>query len=116
MSAQITEALGKLDVMISDAANGNDRAVATAATAAPDAASAAVAPAGGDGVASIRAELASMFTASIAAALPMAAGEAAAVAVCGNPQFGDYQCNNAMALFGKLKGKVSSCPGGGSTA
>lgn len=29
----------------------------------------------------------------------------AAVAQCNNPKFGDYQCNNAMALFGKLKGK-----------
>ena len=26
-----------------------------------------------------------------------------AIAVCGNPAFGDYQCNNAMALFQRLK-------------
>ena len=24
------------------------------------------------------------------------------------PKFGDYQCNNAMALFGRLKGQVHS--------
>jgi hypothetical protein len=28
---------------------------------------------------------------------------APAVAVCGNPAFGDYQCNNAMPLFQRLK-------------
>jgi hypothetical protein len=28
------------------------------------------------------------------------------VAACNNAKFGDYQCNNAMQLFAKLKGKV----------
>jgi arginyl-tRNA synthetase len=27
------------------------------------------------------------------------------VAACNNPKFGDYQCNNAMSLFAKVKGK-----------
>lgn len=33
------------------------------------------------------------------------AGVEAAVAPCNQPKFGDYQCNNAMALFGRMKGK-----------
>jgi len=27
---------------------------------------------------------------------------------CNNPKFGDYQCNNAMALHGRLKGQASA--------
>ncbi len=27
------------------------------------------------------------------------------IAPCNNPKFGDYQCNNAMQLFAKVKGK-----------
>lgn len=106
MSAQITEALQKLDVMISTA--GTERSVATsAATSQADTAPVSkMAAAGNSTVGSIRAELGTLFTESIASALPQAEGVAAAVAVCSNPQFGDYQCNNAMALFGKLKGKV----------
>ncbi|GAB4821599.1 hypothetical protein N2152v2_008645 [Parachlorella kessleri] len=123
MSAEIGQALGKLDSMISEASAG--RSVSTAATAQPAAAapttdtngtlappsaaaaadSAALTTGSGDAVTSIRAELSSLFTAAIAAALPAAAGTPAAVAPCNNPQFGDYQCNNAMALFGKVKGQ-----------
>ena len=33
-----------------------------------------------------------------------------AVAVCGNPQFGDYQCNNAMALFQRLRSEPGGQP------
>jgi hypothetical protein len=116
MSAQITEALGKLDTMISDAGAGASRAVSTAAAAEQAVTSSSSNPTNGslavgngsatDNVASIRAELTDLFTSAINAALPAAAGTPAAVAQCGNPQFGDYQCNNAMALFGKLKGKV----------
>ena len=32
---------------------------------------------------------------------------------CGNPKFGDYQCNNAMALHGRMKGQVGGCMGAG---
>lgn len=109
MAAQITEAMQKLDAMISDAAAQQPQQQQNGSAAA------AAAPAGGDGVASIRAELTNLFTASIAAAMPAAAGEVAAVFQCNNPQNGDYQCNNAMALFGKLKGKVrcQAAPRGG---
>jgi hypothetical protein len=31
--------------------------------------------------------------------------ESPVIAPCNNPKFGDYQCNNAMALFAKVKGK-----------
>ena len=132
MSAEIGQALSKLDDLISEASA--ERSVSTAATAQPAAAapatdtngalappiaaaaaaaaaapgdSAALTSGNGDSVTSIRTELSSLFTAAIAAALPAAAGTPAAVAPCNNPQFGDYQCNNAMALFGKVKGQVS---------
>jgi arginyl-tRNA synthetase len=60
-----------------------------------------------DGVASISQELTALFTAGLRTALP-AAEEGAQVVRCNNAKFGDYQCNNAMALFGKLKGTVSN--------
>lgn len=110
MTSQIAEALQKLDVMLGDAsahqAQQAQRAVVTSAAAAPVANGAPATAAGEDHVASIRAELASLFTASIAAALPAAEGQSAIIAPCNNPAHGDYQCNNAMALFGRLKGKV----------
>jgi len=52
----------------------------------------------------MRGELAQLFQQALDAAYPEA-GEKAIVEQCGNPQFGDYQCNNAMAMFGKMKGK-----------
>ena len=118
MAAQITEALQKLDAMISDAATNGSAAQQQQQQQQQRDVSAAAAGSGSaiatpDGVASIRAELARLFTDSIAAALPAAAGEAAAVAACNNAAHGDYQCNNAMALFGKLKGKVGTRPGCG---
>lgn len=51
----------------------------------------------------MRAELRRLFSRAIAAAFPDAPAEVALVP-CANPKFGDYQCNNAMAIFGKLKG------------
>ena len=153
MSQQISEALGKLDLMIAGAAGGG-------AAGAPAAElTTAAAPAGGQG--SVRQRLAAAFQQGIDAAFPAMAGEPAIVAVsrsragpgcclagrrprlplrlgvrgccrrhpaaraggavmvclaalpvrrcpqpCNNPKFGDYQCNNAMALHGKMKGKV----------
>eukprot|EP00887_Chlorella_sp_A99_P002749 scaffold6.g2749.t1 len=108
MSQQIGDALSKLDLMIASASSGVAPAsAAPSPVAAPAAAAdgAAAAGAKGDGVGSIRAELGAAFGASLAAAFPQLAGEKPAVAQCNNPQHGDYQCNNAMAVFGKLKGK-----------
>eukprot|EP00192_Tetraselmis_astigmatica_P021566 CAMPEP_0117666170 /NCGR_PEP_ID=MMETSP0804-20121206/10222_1 /TAXON_ID=1074897 /ORGANISM="Tetraselmis astigmatica, Strain CCMP880" /LENGTH=297 /DNA_ID=CAMNT_0005473675 /DNA_START=236 /DNA_END=1130 /DNA_ORIENTATION=+ len=53
---------------------------------------------------SIQDELASLFDAAIKQAFPDM-DVPAAVAQCNNPKNGDYQCNNAMALFGRMKGK-----------
>ncbi|KAL6784922.1 TSR1 [Auxenochlorella protothecoides x Auxenochlorella symbiontica] len=53
---------------------------------------------------SIRQELTSLFGASISSTFPDA-GVQPSVAQTNDPKFGDYQCNNAMALFAKCKGK-----------
>ena len=38
----------------------------------------------------------------------------AQVVQCGQPKYGDYQCNNAMALFARIKGQVRvGCGAGG---
>lgn len=102
MSQQITEAIGQLDLMISSAAAPGNGAVAAAAPAA--AAPAAVSTVAGG---SMRQQLAAAFQTAIDAAFPAMAGEPAIVVACNQPKFGDYQCNNAMALHGKMKGKVS---------
>lgn len=52
----------------------------------------------------LRNELRGLFRAALGTAFPAAADEEPLIAVCGQPRFGDYQCNNAMPLFGKLKG------------
>lgn len=52
---------------------------------------------------SVRAELGSLFQTAISSAYPQLQ-EGPVIAPCNNPKFGDYQCNNAMGLFGKLKG------------
>lgn len=56
-------------------------------------------------VPSLRAELTEVFRQALESAYPSANIEPA-VAQTNEPKFGDYQCNNAMALFGQLKGKV----------
>ncbi len=102
MSQQITDAIGQLDLMISSAAAPGNGAMAAAAPAA--AAPPAVATVAGG---SMRQQLAAAFQTAIDAAFPAMAGEPAIVVACNQPKFGDYQCNNAMALHGKMKGKVS---------
>lgn len=92
MTQHITEAMSKLDAMISTAADGGGAAGPASQGAG-----------GGDGVGSVEQELTRLFTAAVAAAFP-AAAEPGALAVCNNPKHGDYQCNNAMALFGRMKG------------
>lgn len=59
---------------------------------------------------SLRAELTDAFKQALESAYP-SAGIEPIVAQTNEPKFGDYQCNNAMALFGQLKGKVhyTSC-------
>ena len=104
MSQQISDALGKLDIMITNAAAaGGAGAAAPASTsaAAIAAPASAVTPSG-----SIRQRLTAVFQRSIDAAFPSMAGEPALVLPCNQPKFGDYQCNNAMALHGKMKGQV----------
>ena len=54
---------------------------------------------------SLRAELTDAFKQALESAYP-SAGIEPIVAQTNEPKFGDYQCNNAMALFGQFKGKV----------
>ncbi|KAI8475928.1 MAG: tRNA synthetases class I (R)-domain-containing protein [Monoraphidium minutum] len=57
---------------------------------------------------SVLSDLEALFGAAITAAFPGAADAgagAALVAQCNNASNGDYQCNNAMPLFGKMKGR-----------
>lgn len=98
MSQQITEAIGQLDLMITTAAAPGNGAVAAAPPA-------AAAPAAGAACGSMRQQLAAAFQTAIDTAFPAMAGEPAIVVACNQPKFGDYQCNNAMALHGKMKGK-----------
>ncbi|KXZ44683.1 hypothetical protein GPECTOR_63g12 [Gonium pectorale] len=51
----------------------------------------------------MRTELAELFRTALTVSYPSAGAEPV-VAACNNAKNGDYQCNNAMALFGKLKG------------
>lgn len=55
-------------------------------------------------VPSLRAELTDVFKKALEKAYP-SAHIMPIVAQTNEPKFGDYQCNNAMALFGQLKGK-----------
>ncbi len=105
MAAPLTTTMAALDAMLSDADGGAAAAGAAALAAAPagpPAAPALAPPPGGATVPSLAAELETLFGAAIAAAFPGAA-EPAALAPCNNPANGDYQCNNAMALFGRMK-------------
>ena len=58
-----------------------------------------------ESVPSLRAELTEVFRQALETAYPSTNIEPI-VAQTNEPKFGDYQCNNAMALFGQLKGKV----------
>lgn len=55
----------------------------------------------------LRSELEDLFHTALQAAYPDV-NEKPLVVPCNNPKFGDYQFNNAMALFGKLKGKAGA--------
>lgn len=85
MTQHITEALSKLDAMITTAAETS-------------------APSNSDSiVVNIIKELESIFGSAIATAFP-SSGNKAQIAICNQALHGDYQCNNAMGLFGRLKG------------
>ena len=53
-------------------------------------------------------ELRALFATAIEQAYP-GCGVVPTVAAS-NPKFADYQCNNAMALHGRMKGKVTGRP------
>ena len=57
-------------------------------------------------------QLAALFQEAISKAYPDL-NVPALIAPTNQPEHGDYQCNNAMSLFGRLKGKVSSPSGTG---
>ena len=61
--------------------------------------------AAGGRVPSVLAMLEELVQAALQQAFP-GASDRALVGPCRDAKFGDYQCNNAMSLFGKLKGKV----------
>ena len=54
---------------------------------------------------SMRGDVEALFRGAIAAAFPDLQGVEPMIAACNNAANGDYQCNNAMPLFGRLKGK-----------
>ncbi len=85
----ISEAISKLDKMAVSAAGAN-----SGGAAAPTSANQ-----------TMREELQALFRSAISAAFPsLGADFDVLVAPCNNPTNGDYQCNNAMPLFGRLKG------------
>lgn len=96
MSNKVTEALSKLDLMVQSASpspsQGQARSVVAQALAT-------------DKVRCVRHELVDLFSEAIQKAFPgLGSDERALVSACNQPKYGDYQCNNAMSLFGRLKG------------
>ena len=93
MSNKVTEALSKLDLMVESASAAKGRGGGVATLAANGAFS------------TMKDELTDVFARAIQAAFPSLGSEFdVLVAACNNPANGDYQCNNAMPLFGRLKG------------
>ncbi|KAK6120521.1 hypothetical protein DH2020_045738 [Rehmannia glutinosa] len=56
-------------------------------------------------VGSLKHQLAKLFEESLRLTVPEESDVDPAIAPCQNPRFGDYQCNNAMGLWSKVKGK-----------
>ncbi|KAL3617970.1 hypothetical protein CASFOL_038291 [Castilleja foliolosa] len=56
-------------------------------------------------VGSVKDQLAKLFKESLKVTFPEELDVDPAIAPCQNPKFGDYQCNNAMGLWAKVKGK-----------
>ncbi|XP_052182400.1 arginine--tRNA ligase, cytoplasmic-like isoform X2 [Diospyros lotus] len=63
-----------------------------------------------ENVGNLKQQLAKLFEASLRATVPGEVDVAPLIAAC-NPRFGDYQCNNAMSLWTKIKGKGSEFTG-----
>ncbi|XP_057507211.1 arginine--tRNA ligase, chloroplastic/mitochondrial-like isoform X2 [Actinidia eriantha] len=63
-----------------------------------------------ENVGSLKQHLAKLFEASLRATVPDELDVEPLIAAC-NPRFGDYQCNNAMSLWTKIKGKGSEFTG-----
>ncbi|XP_047327175.1 arginine--tRNA ligase, cytoplasmic-like isoform X2 [Impatiens glandulifera] len=63
-----------------------------------------------DNVASLKQQLAKLFEVSLKIVVPDESDLEPLIAAC-NPKFGDYQCNNAMNVWAKIKGKGSSYKG-----
>eukprot|EP01023_Acetabularia_acetabulum_P033619 TRINITY_DN3145_c1_g1_i3.p1 TRINITY_DN3145_c1_g1~~TRINITY_DN3145_c1_g1_i3.p1 ORF type:complete len:452 (-),score=80.26 TRINITY_DN3145_c1_g1_i3:127-1482(-) len=59
---------------------------------------------------SLSKELVAIFQTALSSSFPYLQGEQAVVVPCENPQFGDFQCNNAMAIFQKLKANKDTPP------
>lgn len=84
----ISEAVAKLDNMVVSASATSNGGTAAAA-----------------GPLTMREELQSLFSTAIQTAFPSLGTDFdVLVATCNNPANGDYQCNNAMPLFGRVKG------------
>ncbi|XP_059638262.1 arginine--tRNA ligase, chloroplastic/mitochondrial-like isoform X2 [Cornus florida] len=58
----------------------------------------------------LRQQLAKLFEASLRTTVPSEADVEPLIAAC-NPRFGDYQCNNAMSLWTRIKGKGTEFTG-----
>jgi arginyl-tRNA synthetase len=56
------------------------------------------------GVGSVRQQIVNLVRESLAAIVPTLDGIEPQVALCGNPKNGDYQCNNAMGIWSRIKG------------
>ncbi|KAJ6798552.1 arginine--tRNA ligase, cytoplasmic-like isoform X1 [Iris pallida] len=59
----------------------------------------------GGGIGSVKQQISRIFKTSLSATFPDESSTEPAVAVC-TQKSGDYQCNNAMGLFSKIKGKT----------
>ncbi|KAL6511843.1 hypothetical protein OROGR_021440 [Orobanche gracilis] len=55
-------------------------------------------------VGSVKQQLEKLFEESLKVTVPEELNVVPAIAPCQNPNFGDYQCNNAMGLWSKIKG------------
>ncbi|KZV33148.1 arginine--tRNA ligase, cytoplasmic-like [Dorcoceras hygrometricum] len=56
-------------------------------------------------VGSLKQKLAKIFEESLRLTVPEEVDIDPSIAICQKPEFGDYQCNNAMGLWSKIKGK-----------
>ncbi|XP_073140656.1 arginine--tRNA ligase, cytoplasmic-like isoform X1 [Henckelia pumila] len=56
-------------------------------------------------VGSLKQKLANIFEESLRLTVPEEVDVDPSIAICQKPEFGDYQCNNAMGLWSKVKGK-----------